>query len=84
MRKFYFQTPLIFGWITPGFPDVGRRLIDWAEPKFTVRNLFIVEVLRTRPILAPSYGFSSAPTEAQMAEESYQIYGVRPAQPTAS
>ena len=63
----------------PSFARVGRRLIDWAEPKFIVRNLFLVDVDRARPIVAPSYGISPAPSETDMTEESYRTYGVRPA-----
>lgn len=69
----------VLGREDPAFATAGRRLIDWAEPKFTVRNLFVVDVDRARPIVAPSYGLCPAPSETDMTAESYRTYGVRPA-----
>ena len=62
----------------PDFAGLGRRMIEKAEPKFRIRNLIVVQVTRQKPIIAPSYGFSPKPSEQEMAEQSYETYGVRP------
>lgn len=60
------------------FKKLGAGLTKMVEPKFTIRRLIVVNVEKVKPIIAPSYGFSPKPSEADMAQESYQTYGVRP------
>ena len=63
----------------PDFDVLAANLIAEAGERFQVRNVIALTVDSVKPIIAPSYGLYQA-SEAEMLEDSYQTYGVRPIQ----
>lgn len=62
----------------PAFAHWAAPVLQKAGPRFPVRSVFVVKVLATASILAPSYWLHpQETTERQQIEGAYRAYGVR-------
>jgi predicted pyridoxine 5'-phosphate oxidase superfamily flavin-nucleotide-binding protein len=65
---------------TPAFAHWAAPLEKLAGPRFPIRSDFVVKVLATAPIVAPSYWlFPQEATPQRQVESAMRTYGVRPA-----
>jgi len=62
----------------PAFARWAAPVLEKAGPRFPVRSVFVVKVLSTAPILAPSYWLHPNETSEQtQTEGAWRTYGVR-------
>ena len=62
----------------PEYHDLGFDLLRIAGTKFEIRNIIKVDVARIGRILAPSYKLLPDIGEAEMMEDAFRSYGVKP------
>jgi len=67
-----------------GFHRLGTDLLRRIGDRFRVNHIICVQVSRIERIWAPSYRFYPETTEREMMEDSYKLYGVRPAHETGN
>jgi len=67
-----------------GFDRLGADLLRRIGERFRVNYIICVHVSRIERIWAPSYRFYPETTEQEMMEDSYKLYGVRPAHETGN
>ena len=62
----------------PHFSTEAAKILEMAGPNFPVQALLKIKILKTAPILAPSYMFyADKTTEAGQIENAIQAYKVR-------